>query len=408
MLSPTVNFAYRSAEVIDPARGSVRLLGVTLADTNDPGRGTIEELTLADLRDDGVGEVTARGVEVTGADGGFTAARLQVLGLTVRKPAPGESPDPRMASFDAVRLERVTLTGEAQGTLDSLAVEEYGPGRLTRIDLAGLDMRLSSGSQLDRFRLGRFVMRGMDIASIAGAIAAKEQPPRTPGRQAIEMEDLAFGMGGRIVSAIGSVRATGETSDGVSGTGNIAIRGIRVEPLPELDEWLRRFGYEALNLEMTMDGRYDAATGRVDIASIALAGREIGALSIGLVLDGVTQEAAEAADLTRMTLVSASIRYVDQSLFGRFLRDQARQTRASEAQLREQYAALAGGALTQPGAAVLDPIRDAVQRFIRGQAREVEISLRPPQPIAFSTLQSAPPKSPVEAQRMLGLSATAR
>ena len=58
LLGPETALAYRSAESIDPARGSVRLLGVAM-----DGRGrrvTMEELTLDGLRDDGVGEATAR------------------------------------------------------------------------------------------------------------------------------------------------------------------------------------------------------------------------------------------------------------------------------------------------------------------------------------------------------------
>ena len=68
---------------------------------------------------------------------------------------------------------------------------------------------------------------------------------------------------------------------------------------------------------------------------------------------------------------------------------------------------MAGGALAQQGAAGLDPIRDAVQRFIRGQAQTVEIRMNPPQPIKFSDVQGAPP-NPAAAQRMFGISAEAR
>ncbi len=127
-----------------------------------------------------------------------------------------------------------------------------------------------------------------------------------------------------------------------------------------------------------------------------------------MVMDGVTQQRAQAADYSQMRLISMGLRYADASLFTRFVSVQARESRTPEAQLREQFAAMAGGALSQPGAAALDPIRDAVQRFIRGQARTVEIRADPPQPIALGQMQAGPPASPVEAQRVFGITAQAR
>ena len=62
------------------------------------------------------------------------------------------------------------------------------------------------------------------------------------------------------------------------------------------------------------------------------------------------------------------------------------------------------------GAARLDdPGRPMEQgELSRGQAREVEVRIRPPRPLALSTLQEQPPGGPAEIQRMLGLTATAR
>ena len=86
-----------------------------------------------------------------------------------------------------------------------------------------------------------------------------------------------------------------------------------------------------------------------------------------------------------MRLVSAALRYVDQSLYGRYVRQQAREMRVSEQEARNQQAETAEmmlGALGKgPG---LDAVRQAVGRFLRGEAREVEITLRPAEPVAFS------------------------
>lgn len=409
LLPPGTTLAYRSAETIDPNRGSVRLTGVTIQ-KDAASTTTIEELTLDGLREDGVGEATARNLAVQ--EGGrtrLTAARLQLAGIGVRRPGPGEQFLPDMIRADSVQLEGLRVTDEATVALDELSIEEYGTGRPTRVAFSGLDVGLPAGSQVDRVRLGRMVVRGLDVATLFRALIERTAPPRHPaGRQVIEIDEIAVGAAGRALTSIASVRAAGESDAQGSGAGTLAIRGVRVESLPGLDQWLRRFGYDSLVMELTAESRYDAPSGRIDVTSLSLAGRDIGALGLSLVLDGVTQQAIEAGDISGMRLVSAGLRYVDQSLYARFVRSQAQQTSTPEPQLREQYAAMAGGALTAPGKGALDPIRDAVQRFIRGQARTIEITARPPQPIPFDRFQGGPPGGPAEIQQMLGLSATAR
>ena len=85
---------------------------------------------------------------------------------------------------------------------------------------------------------------------------------------------------------------------------------------------------------------------------------------------------------------------------------QLAQTRTPEPGCSEQFAAMVGGALSQPGAVALDPIREAVLSFIRGQAQSVQIQVKPPQPIGVEQMQAVPP-SPA-GQRVLGITATAR
>jgi hypothetical protein len=125
-------------------------------------------------------------------------------------------------------------------------------------------------------------------------------------------------------------------------------------------------------------------------------------------MDGVTQARAQSGAFEEMRLISMGLAYADASLFGRFLAMQSAQTRTPEAQLREQFAAMVGGALSQPGQAGLDPIRNAVQRFIRGEAQSVAVRVNPPQPVKLGDLQGGPPPSPGDAQRMFGVTAEAR
>ncbi|WP_206664797.1 hypothetical protein, partial [Dankookia rubra] len=65
-----------------------------------------------------------------------------------------------------------------------------------------------------------------------------------------------------------------------------------------------------------------------------------------------------------------------------------------------------GGAGAPSGG--IGPIVAALQRFLRGEAKEVEITARPPQPVAFGELPAALLGGAPAAQRVLGLGAAAR
>ncbi|GGG51875.1 hypothetical protein GCM10010964_43820 [Caldovatus sediminis] len=408
LLPPNSTLNYAAAETTDPARGAVRLTAVTLR--NGARSVTADELILDGLREDGVAEAIAR--NLTGREGEavtFTLAELRLGGMVVQRP-PDQQLMPDMIRADAIRLQGFAVPDpEASIAFRQLDIEEYGPGRPTRLALSDLDIGMPRNREADRVRLGRLLARGLDAAALLrAAVEQQPPPPLAAGRQALEMEDLQVGAGGRTIVSVASARASGEQDAQGSGTGSLAIRGIRVEPMPGLDEWLRRFGYDALVLELSMDGRYDAPTGRVEVSSLSFGGRDIGALGLSFVIDGATQKAMEALDFSGIRLISAGVRYVDQSLYARFMRDHAREMGAPEQQLREQYAAMAGGFLTAPGKSGLDGLREAVQRFIRGQAREIEVTARPPQPLSIEQFQGPPPGGPAEIQQLLGLAATAR
>jgi hypothetical protein len=408
LLPPNTTIAYGTAETMDAGRGTVRLTAVTLR--NEARSVTADELILDGLREDGVAEAVAR--NLTAREGEavtFTLAELRLGGMVVQRP-PGQQLLPDMVRADTIRLQGFAASDpEASVAFRQLDIEEYGPGRPTRLALSGLDIGMPQNREADRVRLGHLLARGLDAATLLRAAVEHQPPPRpAAGRQALEMEDLQVGAGGRTIVSVASARASGEQDAQGSGTGTLAIRGIRVEPMPGLDEWLRRFGYDALVLELSADGRYDAPTGRVEVRSLSFGGRDIGALGVSFVIEGATQKAVEALDFSGVRLISAGIRYVDQSLYPRFMRDHAREVGTPEQQLREQYAAMAGGLLTAPGKGGLDGLREAVQRFIRGQAREIEITARPPQPLSIERFQGLPPGDPAEIQQLLGLAVTAR
>ncbi|MBP0462606.1 hypothetical protein J5Y09_01660 [Roseomonas sp. PWR1] len=405
VLGSDVRLSYGASQVLDGAGEQVRMTAVVMERGGE--RMTAEEVTIAGLREDGVGEAVIRGLVVAGGPD-VRIAGLRIAGLTVPRGA-GGPPDPAQVRLDTLRIEGVEATGSSPMRLRVASLENWIAGQPARFAMEGLEVGGLDAGFADTLRLARVALTGVDFGGTLAAVMRNEPPPSLVGTAALEIDRIEMLGGGRAVGALAEVRlAANITRTDGSGSGTLAFRGIRVEPLPMIADWLTRFGYQAVEADITADTLYDAPTGRIEIRDLSVAGRDAGTLSFAMVMDGVTQQRAQAADFSQMRLISMGLRYADASLFGRFVSVQAREARTPEPQLREQFAAMAGGALSQPGAAALDPIRDAIQRFIRGQAQTVEIRANPPQPIVLGQVQGGPPASPVEAQRMFGITAQAR
>jgi hypothetical protein len=407
VLGADVRLSYANAQALDAAGEQVRLTGVVLEQRDK--RATADEVTLNGLRNDGVAEAVIRGFATTEDGTQVRVAMIRIAGLTVPRDGSGAPPQPEQVRLDTLRVEGVETSGAANLRLAMLSFENWVAGQPARFGLEGLDVsRIEGGGMVDAVRLARFAFTGVDIASLMGAVIRQERPNTLVGRAAMELDGLELAGGGRPVGRMTEMRIGADVTkpDG-SGTGTLAFRGIRVEATPMIAAWLTRFGYQAIDADITSSTAYEGGSGRIEVRDLSLAVREAGTLSIALALDGLTQERLQASDFNAARLISFGLRYADASLFQRFIAAQARESRTPEPQLREQMAAMAGGALSQPGAQGLDPVRDAVQRFIRGQARTIEVRANPPQPLGMAEAQRVPP-NPVEAQRRLGITATAQ
>lgn len=406
LLGPGAQIHWAAVDALDATGESARLRGVVVL--RDGKRAQAEEVLITGLREDGVTEAVIRGFATEESGTRVRIATLRVAGLTVPRSPSGGPPQPDQVRLDQLRIEGVEVTGDNPVRLGVFSVENWIAGQPARVNLEGFEMGGLDGGFLDTMRIARFAMTGVDFGTTIAAVMAQRTPPSLVGRSSVELDGLVFSGGGRPVGGMQELRAAADITrtDG-SGTGTLAMRGIRVEPIPMVGEWLTRFGYQAVDADITGESTYDAASGRLEIRDLTIAGREVGSLSFALNVDGMTTERLEANDFSQMRLISLGLRYADASLFRRFVAMQAREARTSEAELREQFAQMVGAALNEPGAAALDPIRNAVQSFIRGQAQTVEIRLNPPQPLGMEQIQGAPP-SPAEAQRMLGITATAR
>lgn len=404
LLGADTTLAYRAAEPIDPATGSVRLLGATL--TREGGKAEIEELTLDGLAEARIGAASAREVTLTMGDTVSRIARLELRGLA----APDGTPE--SLALDSLRLETLTVEGDARFAIAEITLEDYAAGKPGRLTLAGLDVLLPQAGAVDRVRVGRVALRGLDLPRSLSAMGSQTTPPRATEGYMLEVESVVATAAGQAVGGFGTLRLQGDPPAGEIETGRLALRELRIEPFPPLADWLRRFGYPALLGDLTAESRYDRGRGWLELGSLSLAGREMGVLGLSLALEGATPEAAEAQDWEQLKLAGLALRFLDQSLLGRAARDAARQGKTTEAQVREgwarQVAAMLGAAPRGQAAGGIGPIVTALQRFLRGEAKEVEITARPPQPVPLGDLPVALMGGAAAVQRTLGLGAVAR
>lgn len=407
LFGPETRLSYATVETLDGAAGEqVRMTAVVL---ERPGkRATIDEVALNGLRTDGVAEAVLRGFATTEDGNTVNIGMLRIAGLTVPRNPNGSPPQPEQVSLDTLQLSNVQVTGSTTLTLAALELGGWTAGKPTRFVMEGLQTAQPGAGVVDGVRMARLAMDGVDAARILGAVIRGERVPSLVGHSSLEMRGLELTGAGQLVGGISEIQMAADlTAEDGSGRGTFAARGIRVEPLPMIAPWLTQFGYQGIEGEISASTVHDASTGRVEVNDLTIAARQAGTLTFSVTVDGVTAERLQASDFSQTRLVSAALGYADASLFGRFLAMQLAQTRTPEPQLREQFAAMVGGALSQPGAVALDPIREAVLSFIRGQAQSVQIQVKPPQPIGVEQMQAVPP-SPAEMQRVLGITATAR
>lgn len=403
---PDVQMAYQSATVLDSSTGSFRLDGVTLR--RPAAETTIEALFITGQREDGVQQAELRNLVATEQGGPrVTIAQARVDGLTLPRPVTrGQRLMPDAVSVDRFSLQGLRVESDTIVTIASLAVEDYGPGRPTRLRLENLaGEKQGGGSGADAFALARLAISGVDIATIATQLQAGGRPGPIPGRLEALAETFTVSERGRVLGGADSLRIESETDATLAGTARLALRGLRLDGVPQLQEFLTRLGYQALIGDITMEGGYQPQSGRLTVPSFVIAAPGFGSISLAMDMDGVERNAPPETLMAQMRLLAMAIRYRDEGLLPRALRMQAAQQRVNESQLREQIIGMANAVIGGPAAAAL---REPIERFVRGQAQELEISARPPQPVPLTALSGQPPRNAEEAQRRYGLTASAR
>lgn len=404
LFPPDVQMAYRSATVLDEASQRIRLEGVTLRRPDSTV--TFDEAVIEGQSETGVRAADLRGIAVAGPGANVTITRLQIIGLVIPRAVGGAEPRPEDLALDRLSLEGLRAETGADGifTLANLTIEDLGAQRRTRLRLEGLAGE-AIGTEGRAFALARAALSGIDIVSFAIEMQNAGQPQPQTGRLDLSAEGFTFSQGGRVVGGAESFRLESETDATQSGTGRLALRGLRFDGMPEVASVIRRLGYQSLVADITMDATFQATGGVLTMPALLLSVPDYGGLTLSMDMDRFAPGAPADRMMTDARLVRMALRYRDEGLLARAIRMQAAEQRITEAQIREQVIAMVRSAVSGPAQSVL---REPVERFIRGQARELELVARPPQPLPLGALGGAPPRDAADAQRRFGLTATAR
>lgn len=389
----------------------------------------LARLTLDGWRGGSVGAALLEGLEVTTAGQGPTPGDRLRLGRLVLAdlvlPLAGADPDP--TAFRAGRIALEGLEGrEGANTiafsLGRLELRDWLPGRATALHLD--DLRATAPAQqlgqLD-LRLDRIEISGVDGAGTLAAMLDNRQVPAPfDGMpQRLTIEGLRAEAEGQPLLALGRLLTDNRLERGLL-SGRMAMEGFRLTLPRGQGEWLQALGYREIAGGIEIAGAGPRAGGRLDIDPVRIAWDQAATLTLTAWLDGLppTPEAgtpvdasAALAELAAMRLGALTLLLRDHGFLGRMVTQQARQQRIPEARLREQWAQMAL-ALPLPGAAPTkgpDPLlslREALAAFIR-QPGTLEITLRPPQPLALAELAQVQGE-PAGGLRRLGLTARAR
>jgi hypothetical protein len=416
-------------------------LEIEAARIEDPAQGTVslDRLALRELRPDGVASAAASGFAFRGTQQDPQSASLGRIVLeAITLPVENGEFAPQRFRAASILVQGAELRDPTDGVtlaLGEASLRDWTPGRLTRLAVQGLQLGApASGYGQLAMSLARLEVSGVDAAGTLDAVLGGMQIPDpvagTPQRLA--MHGLEASWDSQPVFALGELVSEGALENGIA-RGGMTAEGLRIAPPRGYADWLEMLGYQEIAGGLEMRGSVPRAGGRLEIAPIRISWEQAATLGIEAQVDGAppTPEAGSAMDPTETAmqfaaaqLAGLSLSLRDHGLLGRVLTVQARQQRMPEARLREQWAQMAL-AMPMPGAPPparrgapqakgapqaapdpMAPIRQAVADFIR-QPGTLEITVRPPKPIAFGEM-AAMGGDPAQAIARLGISVVAR
>ncbi|RVT96999.1 hypothetical protein EOD42_11435 [Rhodovarius crocodyli] len=323
--------------------------------------------------------------------------------------AHADRPMPDAFTLDSALVEGFEVQGTPRVSIARMTVRDYGIGRRSTTLLEGLTVAGIPASPVSDFVMARFTGEGLDLAAWLNAAARDASPPGLPaGRASLNVEGVELSATGAPVGGLERLSVEIATEADQSGTGSIGLRGLRVRQHPLTAPFLTMLDLPGIDASLTMDTTYRAADGHVDIPALAIGVQQLGATALALRLDGWTPEAARNHDPSRMRLLGFRLRQADDGMYDRILRQQAQRAGITADQMRQRHLQMSQAALSAPPGTPEPPglasLREAVLRFVRGEARTIEVIANPPQPVPMQQMQAAGPQGAPALAQLLGLS----
>ena len=202
------------------------------------------------------------------------------------------------------------------------------------------------------------------------------------------MEGVTLSLGDQPVGSLGAFRLGGSLGQNAPDTGRITLEGLRVEPFPQIADWLQKLGYAALTGDLSAETRFDVAAGRLELVGLLLGLRDAAALGLSFTLEGLTPAAMEAREFQDARLAGFALRYQDQSLLRRLAQAEAGPSPAAGA-ADPRGLGQSGGGGASAAAARWRRCWRRCSGCCAARRQEVTITARPPKPVPVSELPAA-------------------
>ena len=307
-------------------------------------------------------------------------------------------------------VDRITLTGPG---LDA-------NGRRTFTSVVYNGFVMASPESRTTVRLGR--TEGVTLLNPEQIAGATKGPGTTVTLfNRLTAEDTVVSPDGGVPVTVRDMRMENSAfTDSFPTASKVSATGIQVptEALePDVRARLKSIGYDTLSFGFDASWNWDAATGILNLPSLAVSGASMGRLDFSAVVGGVTDEnvrAMQSGDpqttmglLQNMTVKSAKLRFDNQSIVERLIEYSAKDQGVTRDVLVGQLTA-ALPMLLQPvqNAAFSAEVSKAVGEFLR-QPRSLTISVAPQNPTPFFQILGLAAMAPQTIPQALQLTVTA-
>lgn len=385
-------------------------------------------LSIAGYVPGSVREAVLEGLRFTDRRDGETRIQLgraRLAGAAV--PRLGQPFDPWALAADSALLEGLEVSVEKDDVrfrLGRTQLDNWGEGRLSALAVEGLAVEgAAPGSGPFTAEVGRIGLSGVAGRDTAYAIANDLNPPQSsPGQdQTGAIEGIAVALGGTPVLRIAAIRGLNTWDTAAPGTelGHLGVDGLTIDlPAEYGGAWLDSLGYKQIQAAIGIDTRLSRKDERLAVEPFAIDATGMGRFGLSMDVRGfdVPVPGQPVADdpmalMANWSVAGMGLRYTDLGLLRALIARQAAQERVPERQLRDRYAQMAmrtplpgaGRGKEAPG---VTRIREALASFARDLGT-IELTIRPPKPVAFLEAVGFAGMPPEQAVRELNLTARA-